>query len=105
MLTIRRPGRDCPLCAEYPLRHQDPVRSLPPLVGEQLSRSQDASVGVVVDALDAECHTMYADQVLTGYWLHGKHSDLGIVHAFIVYNLNGTLDDVDVIVLYPSDES
>ena len=61
--------------------------------------------GVVVDAWDPECHTMQPDQVLVSHWRDGEHSDLGVVYALIVSNLYGALDDVDVIVLDPSDES
>ena len=34
----------------------------------------------------------------------GEHPILGIVHELIVSNLNGALDDFDVIILQPSDE-
>ena len=40
---------------------------------------------------------MHVNQVLMGRWWDGEHSDLGIVHALIVSNLDGTLDDVDVV--------
>ena len=53
---------------------------------------------------DSECHTMHADQVLVSHGRDGEHPDLGIVHALIVSNLNGALDDVDIIILHPSDE-
>ena len=101
--SVSGPWRDSPRRAEYPLRHQDPVQSISPLVSKQLSRSWDAGVGVVVDARNPECHTMQADQVLVSDGRDGKHSDLCIVHALIVSNLDD--DDVDVIVLHPSDES
>ena len=48
---------------------------------------------------------MHVNQVLMGHWWDGEHSDLGIVHALIVSNLYDALDDVDVIVLDPSEES
>ena len=47
---------------------------------------------------------MQTDQVLASDERDGKHSRLGVVHALIVSNLDATLDDVDSIVLDPSDE-
>ena len=47
---------------------------------------------------------MHADQVLRSHGRDGEHPDLCIVHAVIVSNLNGALDDVDVVILHPSDE-
>ena len=47
---------------------------------------------------------MQTDQVLASDGRDGKHSCLGVVHALIVSNLDGALDDVDIIVLDPSDE-
>ena len=45
---------------------------------------------------------MQTDQVLMSHGRDGDYSDLGIVHALIVSNLNGAFDDVYVMILQPS---
>ena len=103
-VTVRWPGCDDPLRTATPLRRQCPVQSITPLLSEQLSRIQGAFVDVIVDAENAEGHTVQPLQDLVFHRRDVKHPKLCIVYPLTITNLNPALDDADIPILYLPNE-
>ena len=77
-MAARWPGSYDPFRTALPLQRQYPVRGLAVFVGEQLPRGRNSLVDVVVDAGNAEGHTVESLQVLVFDRRDVKHPKLRI---------------------------